>query len=195
MSKYLTIIDYFESLINEVDLKAEYLLAKFYMDNLRSSFINERRNSFINEIEQIKAHNLQYLNKRIERDNSPTTDDDWKILVDKYCFILGKYDMSFEQFDPIGNVDNDADAKTINETLGFLIVVQDGPFDEQNFSLFKEILFYGNRLNKHDEILRARCGKFHDKSRVSRIFNANFKDILVRRFSKIQYFKRISFNC
>lgn len=194
-------IDYFDTLIDEVDFKAEKLLAKFtanYKENINEqqkslgNLINKRRNLFIETIEGLKRHNIECLNKRRKLDCEQNCNEqiDGENIFNKYCFILDKYD--FDIANSTTNADdlNQSDLDYIDENFGYLIVIEDGYVSERKLSLFKEIIFNGYLFlfESEDEIGREQSNKFYKKidtcqlRRVeSNIFNAKLNDVLVSK--------------
>lgn len=153
MSKRLQIIDYFDRLVNELEIKAEYVLnqltgittAELRLD-LKKRVI-DRLKSFVDEIERVQSFNLK---------NLPENDDDNEALnpaeiYAKYCFLLDKYDMNVRKYE----TDNCAKLTTesnlrmmIDETFGYLIVT-DAHVADSRLDMFKELLSYGNIIEQN----------------------------------------------
>jgi hypothetical protein len=55
----LFIDDYFAELINEYDIKAEWLLLKLDLTDEQIEKINQKRSDFIKEIQNLKSFNLE----------------------------------------------------------------------------------------------------------------------------------------
>lgn len=195
MSKNLKIIDYFDSLANQVDIKANKLLTEFSLlnqqkipneDQLIVNLINQRRKSFIATIENIKQHNFEFFKDPIDQN------DDENPIFDKFCFILDKFFMKeyiskLDVFDGILY----SNEFHINATFGYLIVVEDGCLTEKELALFKEIIYYGYAIEQDLENYDYReikdfkfiftFYKYYDKynSTESNIFNAKLVEVLV----------------
>jgi hypothetical protein len=60
----LRTVDYFDVLVNQIDFKAESLLAK--LDFSQHGDINLKRQEFIDEIKRAEAFNLEHLFKRFK---------------------------------------------------------------------------------------------------------------------------------
>lgn len=153
MSIRLQVIDYFDALINEVDIKAEKLLKLLY-DNIQvavenrqtlQAIINERRRLFIDEIETIKQFNVSNLN------------DDDASEFKKYAFILDKYDMNVSQYENLSTTQANFNPvvnefiKEIDQKFGLLVLIDDGSPCDASMSMFKELLSYGNQICEDPE--------------------------------------------
>jgi hypothetical protein len=90
----MQIVDYFDSLINQIDLKAEQLLIELPSDH---EFINSKRAEFIHEIKQIEAYNLNNLNE-----NEP--------VFKKFAFIIDQNELGTY-----------ADLSQIDSKFGYLV--------------------------------------------------------------------------
>lgn len=212
MTNRLKVIEYFEALVNEVDLKAEYLLDKYVSNNHENvdeekkqleEQINERRHLFIDTIEQLKTHNLNFL----DVNNDYTQPDDNEKIFDKYCLILDKYDIEMENV-KITNVEFTSQdsaqilnsyAKDINETFGYLVIVEDGVLIEQKLALLREIIFHGNfsKNESKEKIENKQNNNFYQtiansKTLESNIFDAKFDEVFVSKllvnFKRYQIF-------
>ena len=89
MAERLQLIDYFDSLTNEVDLTAETLFPK--IPEQYHEYINVKRQTFIDEIEQVKAYNLSNLS-----DESDKPD----FMFKKYCFFLNMEKLNGHRYLP-----------------------------------------------------------------------------------------------
>lgn len=212
MTNRLKVIEVFEALVNEVDLKAEYLLDKYVSNNHENvdeekkqleEQINERRHLFIDTIEQLKTHNLDFL----DVNNDYTQPDDNEKIFDKYCLILDKYDIEMENV-KITNVEFTSQdsaqilnsyAKDINETFGYLVIVEDGVLIEQKLALLREIIFHGNfsKNESKEKIENKQNNNFYQtiansKTLESNIFDAKFDEVFVSKllvnFKRYQIF-------
>lgn len=143
MTERLEIIDYFEALINEIDLKAENLLTK--IPQPYQGLVNSKRGTFIDEIERVKAYNLSNLNN-----SQPPYGKD--SLFRRYCFILdmdqinGKRFMSNErerlEEERQANMNVERSfMEMIDKTFGVLIIL-DGYLSDWKICLFKEVLHF-----------------------------------------------------
>lgn len=162
MSKRLKIIDYFDSLINEVDLKAEKLLKHLptYEDQDHRNRIHYKRKLFIDEIEKIKNFNLT------STDEQNAVEDD-EYIFKKYCFILDKRHMNVrlyikQKWVPKYGIEEEFEDDNylivIDEKFGFLIVMEDGFVSEEKLNAFKELLTYQESIKYeyHDDDYEAR---------------------------------------
>jgi hypothetical protein len=92
----LRLIDYFDSVINDVDIEAEMQLVQYQNDSKKSEYINDVRDRLIEEINLIK--DLCDLRKRNESiDFSNAKDDD---IFKEFCFFIGsKYLHQYQDYD------------------------------------------------------------------------------------------------
>jgi hypothetical protein len=83
----LKIVDYFDSVINKLDLKVEKILSSKACDVEQRNVLNTRRDLFISHIKECELFNLQTLEriKNLEEldENSPNL----KIFV-QFCFLI-----------------------------------------------------------------------------------------------------------
>lgn len=165
MSDRLTICDYFNELVDEVDLRAERLLDNYKLDHKDQlgKLINERRTKFIDTIEELKTHNLERLNDKVHQ-QSCDQGKGKEAIFDKYCFILDEIRLKMKDSEPV-----DDKLNHINETFGYLIVLEDGGLSERNLALFKEMVSINYAV--------ANC----DLSKESNVFNAILNDVIVRK--------------
>lgn len=130
MNELFKISDYFDMLVNEIDLKSERLLNLIDTESYNfkekwKMLINERRICFINEIEAVQRFSSSRVGSLLP-----------------YCFILDKTNMNLCNY--LQYSDSDAELRLlIDETLGFLILLSDGCLDEQEMILFKHLLRSG----------------------------------------------------
>lgn len=179
MADRLKIIDYFDGLVDEIDLKSEKLLVKYASNRLNNTIegderveklIHERRTSFIETIQDLKKHNLTCLDKKADEQQSGQAIGN-ETIYDKYCFLLDKYDMKIKNID-LQEDDNFSshDLIDINETFGYLIVLEDGLLSQQKWNLFKEILFYGYSL---EDFTNEEFDKSTENKLFKQIHNCN----------------------
>lgn len=192
MNNQLKIIDYFESLIDQVDLRAETLLSRMsslYDENVYNQelnldkIINERRNTFIEEIQKVKIHNLQSIGKN--------TDDER--IFDKYCFILDKCDLEVQRayLNPANNSHVSSMAQ-INRKFGYLIVLEDGRICQRNLDFLREMFLYCDIVEENlDDLTRKKQiqqfyqDQFDENEDIaieSNIFDAKLHQLHVRFF-------------
>ena len=75
----LRIDDYFESLISQIDLRAETLIARVVEDESIQKLINKERMDMINAIKQCKEYDLTNLNRiKWKKDKEPNEKSDKK---------------------------------------------------------------------------------------------------------------------
>lgn len=156
MTNRLKIIDYFEWLIDQVDIKAESLLKCIPddedNDNRLKNDIEHRRSSFIDECKRLKEHNLNNLN---------VSSNDEQSLFSKYCIILDKFDLNMKAYtknqlaadkSQTSDFDYDRFKLRIEQTFGYLIVL-DGYLDETKLYMFKKLLACGmlDSVSEEDE--------------------------------------------
>lgn len=219
MAKRLEIINHFDSLIDEVELKAEKLLKKYPLlededDTKYRNVINKRRMRFIDELDAAKKFNLANLTENSDGDDEHMNK---AAIFVKYCFNFDKYDMvvcDYASEDDDNHNEHDHDCQhnslsanedrimqEIDETFGYFIVLNDGFLPQHEFELFQELLYYGNEINEDliDDRERLET-KFYkrlqeaDTKSNSSIFDANLTDIMV--ILKLQLFlKKAKFSC
>lgn len=136
MTRRLEIIQYFDSVVNDVDLMAEELLNlvsshKNYPDDLLK-MINDKRTLLMDEIENVKRYNLDHADE-----NEHDLCQDKTKLFKKYCLLLDMFNWrhSFVQI----NYNQDNLKKVINEAFCFLIVL-DEYIEDRELALFKELI-------------------------------------------------------
>lgn len=169
MTNRIKIIDYFETLINEVDIRAETLLAKYVSvreSNIDVKKVNQLRGLFIETLENLKIHNLKFLDAHnfAQRD-----EDDDETLFDKYCFLLDPHDMSTQWHEK----DN------IDKAFGYLIVLEDGTLSKRKLALFREMI--EKRTENHT--FYQQMATFNHVE--SNIFNQKLDKIFVSGFINI----------
>ncbi len=147
----LRIVDYFDKLINEIDLKTEKLLcqAKESEDEKK---LNERRKAFIDEIKRIESVNLQRLEQY--RDFASAENDE--SLFDSFCFIIP------------ANLKEPTKTNTINSEmqneLGALMVI-DKYLSKESIDCYMELL----RCYNSEKQLSQDNGFFALKEMVAKI--------------------------
>lgn len=120
MRNALIIDDYFESLVNQVDCKAEALINENYSITWLVDKINERRMLYNEGIRKIKEENLKKLsNKKIKLDNEPRSEEELREqLFSPFCFLLDTDDI---------NVPNEEFRlqkwTLVDRTFGYLIIL------------------------------------------------------------------------
>lgn len=177
MDQRLRTIEYFESLINEVNLKSEILLKR--LSEIKKQLtdvdwyeriIQERRRKFIKEIDQTKNYNLSCLedSQPFQRSKRPRliSEVNNEPNFSRICYILDKFDMNLREYMSLDNHNNNRLAgefnfeSTINENFGYLVIVQDGTISQHMMDSFKELLKYGEddsqALIDHDDVWRAK---------------------------------------
>lgn len=165
MTQKLQIIDYFDSLINDIDLKAERLLTK--IPESYQEYVNVKRRSFIDEIELIKQYNLS----NFESYDSPESLRKEQLFM-RYCFCLDMDQMNGHRFisDRIENYyeERQEDMKVdelfneiINKAFGILIIL-DGYLSDEKLSLYRELLhFHECYVWSNDIVERAEFDNIH----------------------------------
>ena len=135
--------EYFDRLVNEVDLSAELLLAE-YADIFRvdeEAQVNERRSELIEAIRAVETKSFARLQQlvlegRLTADINSLDDDRlYEFLLDQSCFIVTSECM-----------DNTKEYASLAEaTLGHLVIVEDGYVSSQTVDLIKELLPFVNK--------------------------------------------------
>lgn len=141
MTLRLQIINYFDSLVDRFDLKAEQLLSQLPDEDENKKFrlreiVNERRRRSIAEIEACKRFNLDNFNDAV--------DTSAEKMFKKYCFVISNSDVDFTRYlncydnyflldEPI-NMDI-----IINETFGYLIQL-DTYVSDRKLHLLRQLL-------------------------------------------------------
>lgn len=195
MSGRLQIIEYFDALINEIDLKAETLLIQIPKEY--HEYIDDKRQSFIREVDQIKQFNLLNLNEVDELLNQQS-------LFKKYCFLLDMEKMTGHRFisydkeryyeKRLKNLKlNHFFTEIIDKSFGVLIILLDGYLSDEKVSLFKELLhfhecYFQYEDDKRDDEFKQKANYFGISSKLkeqikyfpfendqnSRIFKSDF---------------------
>lgn len=183
MAEQLLIIDYFDSLIDEVDFKTEKIITQFPHCK---EVINQKRQLLIDEIESIKTYNL---NEAIKQGHVSSLSKER--LFKQFCFIVDRYDTDLRCYSSVECQQSAEYTETIiDESLGHLIVMQDGYLSERKLSLFKELLCYGNTIQQQHPAHRndfTKCDKFfkriencaHLHTFQSNIFESNLKIMVI----------------
>ncbi len=78
--------DYFTDLINELDIKAEKLLAKIDLTQEQIKKINKKREEFIKEIQNVKSFNLEAL--EFKSFDQEELNFNLERLLSKFCFTI-----------------------------------------------------------------------------------------------------------
>ena len=131
----LNIVEYFGSLINQIDLKAETLMLseKFATDSNLVDIINKTREKFIAQLKSSSSYNLSLLNSTdFSNKLKNTTNDQEKInelLFKEFCFIL----------DPSDEGDWSEIFVIRNLILGYLVVT-DKYISQESLSCYRDIL-------------------------------------------------------
>jgi hypothetical protein len=135
LSKHrLQVVDYFDSLVNEVDLKAEQSLAESIDDREKSELISRKRALFLQELKEMETLNLRHLEKL-----EPAADEDDIFKV--FCFFIDKTDME------MSHVRSEIDA-----VFGYLLVLEDEHMSKERLARFRKYLKFYNKstLNSFD---------------------------------------------
>ena len=156
----LRIVDYFESLVNQIDLKAETLIIDLRYEK-EESLINEKRKQFIDEIKQIEDFNLRNLNNLNVENLSLLSEEEANDKVfAKFCFIVYKSCMEFSNL------------SQIDSTLGFLILL--------------EKYIRKDKLQRYKELLKLSCRtKLHFSSNF---FNSKYNKPVIYYDPTIHYY-------
>jgi hypothetical protein len=120
----LKLVDYFDGLINEIDLRAEELL----VENNKSSGpckdkINSFRNSLISKIKEIESFNLS----KIQNAHTPE--------FSQSCFVI--YNKEFEFL---------SESELVDGNFAYLIIT-DRHFTPENVTVYKNLLGFYNSFN------------------------------------------------
>lgn len=104
----LYIIQYFDDLINQIDINAEYQLLAFSTVEHQNK-INTTRNGLINEINTIKKYNLDSLNRHeiqenIKYDFIIKDIQATRMLFKKFCFFINPETFNYfkDEFNDLG---------------------------------------------------------------------------------------------
>lgn len=155
MTNRLEIINYFDSLINDVDLIAEELLnltldSKTYRDDISvETMINDKRTLLIDKIQDVKTYNLNHLDEN-EQDLSENKTN----LFKNYCLLINRYDWRDSLRQTNANID--IFKKAIHEAFCFLVVL-DEFVDDNKLTLFKELIL--TELNQNNQTLQGNIFK------------------------------------
>lgn len=113
----LKIVGLFDNLINQIDLKAESLIASLrgvQFDRLYEIIV-AKRELFVNELKKLQEYNLKLLSR------------DEKSLFKKFCFIMDENDL-------------DSIVRTIDSPfLGYLVIL-DCPLSPESLTYYKSFL-------------------------------------------------------
>jgi hypothetical protein len=122
----LKLVDYFDSLIHDIDFKAEKSIA---VSGYNYEEIDQKRTRFISEIKSVEAYNLASLTQR-DADELEREIDDEKIsqaIFKKFCFILSEDDLAFAKMEPV------------DAMFGYLIVI-DKYFTKKMLAYYKDFI-------------------------------------------------------
>ena len=110
--------DHFDLVINEIDIKAEFLLSINFKDEIYCQEVNLERQKFIDKIEQLRKINLDQVKENEELS-----------VFKKFCFFI---DQSFF-------VNTQEVRKSL---LGYLVVVDNCFLSQEKLDLFRKFLFF-----------------------------------------------------
>ena len=130
----LDIVDYFDSLRNQIDLKAETaLLFKVGLSERERKQINDKRQLFIDEIKRIEAENLQHLDTSgLSRLASET---ERAKLFKAFCFLVDTNELGRTS----GAVADELEVTEVGRILGYLIILNEYLSAEQ-LEIFRQLL-------------------------------------------------------
>jgi hypothetical protein len=163
-------IEYFDGLINEVDLKAETLLdsigdSRGETDAALREHVHKKRQLLIEEIKSARDFNVAHVNQRDNKGEISKKD-----LFKKHCFFYKSIHLESERFREIPDVTNYCELNRLKRDLFGYLIVLDGYLTNRKMSLFREI---GSLHFRHENDSETRPKK-------SRIFNADYADINVK---------------
>jgi len=106
----LWIIEYFESLVQQVDIDTETLILENELNEAEIQKLNSTREYYINEIVKTQAKNLSAYEKKSESYEAIVSEDQSEETIDKilkeifkhYCFLLNKDDLQGVEQNTIG---------------------------------------------------------------------------------------------
>jgi hypothetical protein len=106
----LWIIDYFESLVQQVDIDTETVILENELNEAEIQKLNSTREYYINEIVKAQAKNMSAYEKRSEKYEAIVSEDQSEETIDKilkeifkyYCFLLNKDDLQGVEQNTIG---------------------------------------------------------------------------------------------
>jgi hypothetical protein len=134
----LKIVDYFDSLVNYIDIKAEKaLLEEQNTTNARVDSINENRNRLIETIKQVESINLAHLEKiNIGHLENSTGDDEQinRAIFNKFCFRLKRSNTGYYE-------------TTGTFPFKFILVVTDQYLSRKSIDSFMQFLRYYEQIN------------------------------------------------
>lgn len=190
----IEIIEYFDNLINRIDISAETLLELILddedADNVIKNKINTRRICFIDKIEALKNYNLTLLNENKEM-RQVTKEK----MFARYCFILNKHDVNIRKYLTSNGKEEEYIQKDqfygknidliINETFGVLIIL-DSFLPDWKLDLYKELL---NLLDSNNDKQTNDNKDLNENTQStfnSSIFEANCQvQVIISNFANI----------
>jgi hypothetical protein len=143
----LEVVNYFDNLCNDLDVKAETFLSDQSLSIVIKERLDETRTIFINKIKQIEIFNLNRL-QTLDPSQIKLVGDDLRFALFKnFCFFI----------DPVlVNIDSELlEEKSLGLNLGYLVVI-DKYLTKRQLDCYNEIL------------------KFHDSSQILHFLNDFF---------------------
>ena len=125
----LRIVEYFDSIISEVDCKAETLLVTLQNEQ---QLINEKRKAYIDEIKHIEEANLVHLS-RLDLKSISDEHDEERVnekIFPVFCFLISDMKCFAE---------NKIDYSEVDIAFGYLIIL-DQYFSKEKLSIYKEFV-------------------------------------------------------
>jgi hypothetical protein len=130
----LSVVNHFDNLVNEVDLKVETFLIDERLPLARRQQLNQTRDVFIEKIKQIEAYNLHQLQTlELEKAKSLAGDELNLVLFKKFCFLIDPSSIKMRK--------ESIEKKFESVDLGYLIVI-DKYLASYQLELYKELLRY-----------------------------------------------------
>jgi hypothetical protein len=128
----LDLVLYFDSLISQIDLSTEILLASNQFEQSELDRINERRNFLIKEIKNVEAFNLR---------NLGDDEQEKEIIFRRFCFLFSESDFKIDNID-MTSLDV--------SKFGYLIITN-AYLSVENLNCFKEMLKWSYKPQKLDQ--------------------------------------------
>jgi hypothetical protein len=127
----IRLCNYFDKLINRLDLVVETAIRDNYHDkNLENEF-NKQRNEFIKEIREVEAYNLTFISNMNLKPGKVLTDKD---LFSKFCFFIEFLQTEKKQ---VFNYDD-----LVSQEIGLRLIATDKYLTEGQIKYFENLFNY-----------------------------------------------------
>ena len=124
----LRVVEYYDKLVNEIDLKAETFLAdETYADQAEEC--EAKRTQFLAELKRVELLNLKFL----ETNSLETNSSDESIFQPEFCFLVSAKDLRASK----------KNWSTTDSLFGYLITT-DRYLSDKNLASYRQLLFFSS---------------------------------------------------